>query len=359
MHNLLEHSIYGYTQEEKQRWMQPILLDLIQWHQMHCPAYRHICEALTQFPGEGIEQAVPVHIQLFKSYLLRSVPQSQIIKKLYSSGTSGQPSIVLLDQHTASLQTKALVKIGQHWLGRQRLPMLIIDHMTTTQPRNSFNARAAGIKGLSFLGRDHCYALQENMELRLDAVMAFVEKYADQPLFIFGFTFVIWHYFLQYLARHNIKLPLHHAILLHSGGWKKLEAQKVSAQRFQFVCQQQLGLSRVHNFYGLVEQTGNIFMACEHGHLHCPVFADIIIRNPNTLEVQPVQQTGLIQLCSVLPQSYPGHLILTEDLGCLLGEDDCPCGRQGRYFLISGRRPQAEVRGCSEHIAQGIYADPI
>ena len=43
-----------------------------------------------------------------------------------------------------------------------------------------------------------------------------------------------------------------------------------------------------------------------------------------------------------------GHSLLTEDLGVLLGEDDCPCGRKGKYFKVTGRVPRAEVRGCSD-----------
>jgi len=31
------------------------------------------------------------------------------------------------------------------------------------------------------------------------------------------------------------------------------------------------GLTRVHDYYGMVEQTGAIYMECEHGHLHAPV----------------------------------------------------------------------------------------
>jgi len=30
------------------------------------------------------------------------------------------------------------------------------------------------------------------------------------------------------------------------------------------------------------------------------------------------------------------------------GEDDCPCGRKGRYFSVLGRLPQVEMRGCSD-----------
>ena len=35
-----------------------------------------------------------------------------------------------------------------------------------------------------------------------------------------------------------------------------------------------------------------------------------------------------------MPTSYPGHSLLTEDEGVLLGEDDCTCSRLGKYFKI-------------------------
>jgi len=60
------------------------------------------------------------------------------------------------------------------------------------------------------------------------------------------------------------------------------------------------------------------------------------------------KQKGLIQLISLLPTSYPGHNILTEDIGEVIGEDDCKCGLKGKYFLVHGRAKEAELRGCSD-----------
>ena len=57
---------------------------------------------------------------------------------------------------------------------------------------------------------------------------------------------------------------------------------------------------------------------------------------------------GLIQTLSLLPISYPGHNILTEDLGIIQGIDDCKCGKMGKYFTILGRVPNSELRGCSD-----------
>jgi hypothetical protein len=53
---------------------------------------------------------------------------------------------------------------------------------------------------------------------------------------------------------------------------------------------------------------------------------------------------------SVLPDSYPGHSILTEDIGVIHGEDDPGSGMKGIYFEILGRVPQAELRGCSDTV---------
>ena len=98
----------------------------------------------------------------------------------------------------------------------------------------------------------------------------------------------------------------------------------------------------------MVEQVGSIFVECEAGRLHAPSFADVIIRRPQDWSVADQGEEGLIQVLSCLPQSYPGHSLLTEDLGTLIGTDDCPCGRHGRTFSVSGRLPKAEVRGCSD-----------
>ena len=52
---------------------------------------------------------------------------------------------------------------------------------------------------------------------------------------------------------------------------------------------------------------------------------------------QNFNEIGLVQLISLLPKSYPGHNIITDDLGELRGIDDCECGRKGKYFLVHGR----------------------
>lgn len=342
---------YSMTASEKQEALGFALAELTRWHQEQCAEYRRILE-LTDRASARIEclDDVPfVPVRLFKELELLSVGRDKVFKTMTSSGTSGQNvSRIFLDRATAALQSKVLTSLMSDVLGKRRLPMLVIDSPAVLQDRQAFSARGAGILGFSIFGRDITYALDESMKLNLPEIEAFLQKHDSEPIFLFGFTFMIWKYFCQELHAHGIHLPIERGILLHGGGWKKLQDQAVSNERFRQVVAETTGIKLVINYYGMVEQTGSIYLECEYGHLHAPIFSDIIIRDP--IDFRPVDFgiTGLIETLSLIPISYPGHALLTEDVGRIIGEDNCPCGRLGKYFLVTGRLPKAEVRGCSD-----------
>ena len=146
----------------------------------------------------------------------------------------------------------------------------------------------------------------------------------------------------------GIELGLPNVRVLHSGGWKRLEDQAVTRDVFIRGVASVFGCStnRVIDYYGMVENVGVVYPDCEFGSKHVPAFAEIIVRNPLTLEPVEAGQQGLIQVCSVLPTSFPGFLVLTEALAEIIGYDECPCGRRGTCFRFTRRVPKAEVRGC-------------
>jgi hypothetical protein len=228
--------------------------------------------------------------------------------------------------------------------------MLIIDTKSVVKDRNLFSARGAGILGFSMLGYDVTYALEEDMQLDFAAVEAFCNKHKDENILLFGFTYMIWEYFYKKLAESGKQLALENAVLIHGGGWKKVSEQAVDNHTFKSLLKDVCRIKRVCNFYGMVEQTGSIFMECEAGYLHSSIFSDVIIRHTD-FSVCGMREEGLIQLVSLLPLSYPGHIILSEDTGEIIGEDDCSCGRLGKYFKIHGRIKDAETRGCSDAYA--------
>jgi len=236
-------------------------------------------------------------------------------------------------------------------LGKQRLPMIIVDTPNVLRDRNSFSARGAGILGFSMFGSKKMYALDDQMQLKVDEVLAFLEEHQGKPIFVFGFTFVIYKYFVKALLDKGISLDLSNSVLVHGGGWKKLVSEAVTNNMFRKLIKKATGIESVHDYYGMVEQTGSINLECECGFLHTSNFSEIVVRDPYDFSILPHGEEGIIQTISVLPKSYPGHSLLTEDLGTIHGVDDCKCGRKGTYFEISGRLKKAEIRGCSNVIS--------
>jgi len=292
-------------------------------------------------------------VRLFKMLDLSSVEKEEIVKTMTSSGTSGQAvSRIYLDRETSANQTKVLTKIVSSFIGKHRVPMIIIDTEAVIKNRNLFSARGAGILGFSMFGTKRIYALDEEMELNTGLIEQFLEEHKNEQIFLFGFTFMIWQHCYKKLIEKGIKLNLSNGILIHGGGWKKLLNESVSSHDFKERLHEVCGITHVHDYYGMVEQTGSIYMECECGHLHTSIYSDIIIRRAADFSLADIGEKGIIQVVSVLPYSYPGHSLVTEDEGILLGEDDCSCGRLGKYFKIVGRLKNAEIRGCSDTYAE-------
>lgn len=354
---ILQIAPFSLEKAQKERLLTEKLLELTTMHQHRCSAYRGMLSAI-DFHKKAVKNYYDIPflpVTLFKELELLSVDQTEIFKTMTSSGTTGQAvSKIYLDKETASNQQKTLVKIVTSFTGALRMPMLIIDSPSVLKERTMFSARGAGILGFSIFGTDQTYALDENMKINLDAIKAFLEKHACQPILLFGFTFMVWQHFYKELLKlqnEGISFDFSNAVLIHGGGWKKLQSESVSPQEFKRRLTDVCGLSTIHDYYGMVEQTGCIYMECEYGHLHASIFSDVITRRAIDFSPCAYGEAGIIQVVSMLPESYPGHSLLTEDEGVILGEDDCPCGRKGKYFTVHGRLKNAEIRGCSDTYA--------
>ena len=348
---------YSLNKSEKARLLTARLAELTKHHSENCAEYARMLEAIdfdTDFIGTYND--IPfLPVRLFKELNLKSVPQEEIVKTMTSSGTTGQAvSRIYLDRTTSANQQKAMVKIVSDFTGSSRMPMIIIDCPSVIKDRAMFSARGAGILGFSMFGSKKIYALDDEMKLNVDGMKEFLETYSGQRILLFGFTFMIWQHFYKELLRlreEGIVFDLSEGILIHGGGWKKLVSEAVSHDEFHKRLEDICGIQHIHDYYGMVEQTGCIYMECEYGHLHSSVFSDVITRKPVDFTECAIGEPGIIQVVSSIPESYPGHSLLTEDEGVIIGEDDCPCGRKGKYFRIIGRLKNAEIRGCSDTYA--------
>ena len=292
----------------------------------------------------NLEDLPFISTNLFKNLDLKSIKKKDIFKILTSSGTSGQQtSKIFLDKKNANNQRMVLSKIFSYYLGNSRLPMLIIAKDQNTNAR-SFNAKTAAIRGFSLFGKNHTYLINEKNKPDNEVLLNFLKKYGKKKFLLFGFTHDIYQVFFNQIKNHKTKIDLSNGILLHGGGWKKLEKIKISNELFKKKFFKEYKLNTIINYYGLVEQIGSIFFECPKCNVFmCSNYSDVIIRDKN-LNVKKTGK-GFVQLFSLLPKSYPGHNILTEDIGKIAS---CKCGFEGKCFTIHGRVKHSEIRGCSD-----------
>lgn len=348
---------YSLNAKEKENLLTKRLTELTEMHRENCPEYRRMLD-VSGFDIDAVRswKDLPfLPVRLFKELELKSVPQVDVVKTMTSSGTTGQAvSRIFLDRGTASNQQKTMVKIVSDFTGSARMPMIIIDCPSVVKNRAMFSARGAGILGFSIFGSKKIYALDDEMKLDVEGMREFLDKFRGQKILLFGFTFMIWQHFYKELLRlkaEGTEFDLSNGILIHGGGWKKLVSEAVDEEEFHRRLKDVCGLEHIHDYYGMVEQTGCIYMECEYGHLHASIFSDVIMRRPIDFSECENGERGIIQVVSAIPESYPGHSLITEDEGMTLGEDDCPCGRKGKYFKVLGRLKNAEIRGCSDTYA--------
>ena len=347
---ILRESELLRTTNELDLFQTSIFNELTQLHLQQCPPYKKIVQSFfgKYESAASLEQIPYLPIGLFKVIDLISVPGSSVVRTLNSSGTSGKTSKVFLDKITAINQIKVLVEIFNQTIGAEKMPMVIIDMKESANSEDAINARLAAVKGFSVFASEKYYALDENLKIQIDLLEELADKYGNSKVMFFGFTFLVWENLVKKLESQGIVFQFPNAILVHGGGWKKLSNQSISAEIFKQRVKNVLGIDKVFNYYGMAEQTGSIYFECSESNFHTTLFGQIIIRNFNDFSPNKIGEIGIVQLLSVVPRSYPGHSILTEDVGVIVGDNGCECGNSGRFFKILGRLPEAEIRGCSD-----------
>ena len=319
------------------------------FHYKNCNDYRKIVNGIgfKITKNLNIDKLPFLPVRIFKDFDLLSVKKNKIVKVLLSSGTSGtRQSSIFLDRNNSINQIKTLQKIMFGLLKqKEKIPMLIASQDLSNLDRFKFSAKIAAVNGFSMFGKDHTYLLNSEGMIDYKKLNDFLKRNSNKKFLIFGFTVDIFNNLINNLDKKNIKTDFSKAILLHGGGWKKLEKLKISNKIFKKKLAQKFNLQKIVNYYGLIEQVGSIFLECKCGYFNTTDYSKILIRDKNFNILGPSSK-GFLQIFSILPTSYPGHNILTEDIGEIIEDKNCNCHPNKIKFLVHGRFPKAEPRGC-------------
>ena len=367
---LLQQPPYGLSPDEKASLLTDAIKEEILFHYQQNDLYKRFCDhrgfAPATFAGD-MATLPPVPVQVFKTLgpTLISVDQDKIKVQLESSATSGVPSTVMVDRETAKRQTRAMVKVMKDFLGEDRRPFFIIDVDPATTSTKAIGARGGAVRAYLnfsssaqyFMTSDDDGALHFDKEA-FEQAMANVDP--NVPVVLFGFTFVLYSWCVQQLLKRGQRFPLPKGSqVLHIGGWKKLEHQKISKEQFSKDVAIAFGMEpeNVIDIYGFTEQMGLNYPDCPQGWKHTPAYSEVVVCDPATWMILPSGKVGVLEFISPVPHSYPGNVLLTDDLGIIDPNDHpCACGRGGTRFRVVGRVKKAETRGCGDIMGQKMFS---
>ena len=83
------------------------------------------------------------------------------------------------------------------------------------------------------------------MNLILKNIENVVSDEKNKNILLFGFTFIIWLHMLKNKLPNELRLELSKkGVLVHGGGWKKLESNNISKDQFKSKVEEYLGIKK-------------------------------------------------------------------------------------------------------------------
>ena len=328
------------------------------FHYENCADYRRILDEFS-FDPHSIESAedlarLPfIPTLYFKHHDMYSLPQSRMIIKATSSGTSGAMSNVGFDMGTLWVGAKMVINVGRFHKLWSPVPAnyIIFGYQPTKTNRTAVSKTALGFTFFA-PARSRTFALESTKngyELSWERVTdaLFAASRSRFPMRTIGFP-AYTYFLLRDLKERGVryKMPPGSMVTL-GGGWKQFYAEQPNKREFYDLVWEVLGIDEEHiiEFFGAVEHP-ILYTDCRCHHFHIPVYSRVIIRSPDDFSPVPNGQAGLINLLTPMMQSGPLLSVMTDDLG-VLHDGGCPCGAPSPWLEIIGRVGIADIMTCA------------
>ncbi len=299
---------------------------------------------------DSLAKVPAMMVHLFKEHEFISVPMSEIVLTLTSSGTGGLKSKQFLDEISLNNVKKLAYEVYRS-LG-------ITSEKTFNYLCFTYDPNIAKDLGTAFTDElltgftkksEVYYAIQWDEEkkeffLNESGVLETLERFSksEYPTRILGFPALLF----ELIEKHQIHLDLgKESWLLTGGGWKNKADKEIPKLEFRHFIENKLGIPKENqrDLFGMVEH-GIPYVDCKKGNLHIPNYSRVFIRDPQTLEVLPHGEVGLLHFLCSYNFSYPAPSLLTNDYGRL---GKCDCGLEGDVLILEGRAGVLKHKGCA------------
>lgn len=347
---------FDYNIEDKDSILIEALRDNLLYQYENCLPFRRLLEKRNFNPNKKFTlKDIPyIPVSIFKDYELKSVKDDLVVRKLTSSATSSQnPSQIFIDKNTRINQMRSLVWILSYFLGKKKMPYLIMD-IDPNKSKGNFeiSARGAAIRGFLIGASKSSFCMNKHLEIDYEKFYSLIKEYnnTNEKFVLFGYTYIMYLNVAMEMKKKGEELNLKNCTIMHIGGWKKLYDQKVSKEEFNKTLVDVFGVKNenILDVYGFTEQLGTVYISKGDGMKEIPTISKVIVRDPYTLERLNDNEEGLLQFLNPIPYSYPGLSVLTDDLGIKKTINS------KEYFEITGRAKNSEIRGCGDILSEAM-----
>ena len=229
---------------------------------------------------EDIARIPPIPADFYKTHVVKTSPDEDIVLTLTSSGTSGQKSQMFFDEWSIFASDKSAdVQMGYY--GRitdgpvnflmysyEPAEGVNVGTLRTRQMMRRYGRENELVYALRWTGSGHEF----DMFGCIEALRRFEEQ--GLPVYILGFPAFLYFTLEKMEAMGLPKLRLNPSSFVSmGGGWKGFADRQVSAEEFRRYASDRLGLPDrcFHETYGAVEH-GVAYVDCDEHHFHVPVY---------------------------------------------------------------------------------------
>lgn len=308
---------------------------------------------------EDLNQLPAVFLPVLKQSQFDWSADLEVSITLTSSGTSGRPSRIPLDEENMQRRVAAMRSMYEAMgivSGPTRAMAFLID------PRGTQMAGSLVIDAV-------LRSLAEVQSIRYLATMgekgpafdlagvadALTQAREEGPVLSVGYPSLMIAAIeaLKSAGLSSLPLPAG-SLVLTGGGWKSfLPGVRIDQAEFRETAGEYFGLSdrAIRDMYGMAECPA-VMVQCEKGGYHVPGLTYAQAIDPETNRDAPDGETGLLQLTTPLTTCYPLLKILTTDKVRI--QRDCECGLAAPTIIPQGRATAARYETCAMKIGTAL-----
>ncbi len=295
----------------------------------------------------------PLFVGVMKEHSFLSVPESDIVLTLTSSGTGGQKTHICFDDDSL----RRLQLLANNAFGAMGFCSANPSHVFLM----SYDPRRANDVGTTWSDEQimklspvisHHWTIEwsdEHSEYRFDGekwAREFVRVGADAPVRLLGFPAFMFQ-LVEDIRRLGLRVRVHpDSFIVAGGGWKNHLGSSMSLREFALYMEENIGFRRenIRDTFGMAEH-GVPYCSCPLGNFHAPITSRIAAVDPLSLREFRHGEEGTLKLLTPYNTSQPNLSVLSTDV-VVLGKN-CGCGTPGIFIQSIRRGGISQHRGCA------------